>query len=517
MNTSDLRRSIYCLLTAVALAIAAAKVFGVENVWEPSRYAAPTADGFNANRIDAPSKAWPATRPEPTPMFGSNDRSRWATVRALVDHGTFIIGERVPAKTAEGYLDRGIVFEDGWQSIDRVKDPATDKFYSSKPPLFALLVAAEYWVLKHVFGLEIVRDRWPVVIIGLLTFNVIPFAISLVLLARLIEQHGRTDFGRLLAFTAACFGTFLITFSNTLNNHTPAACCVVFALYPLLRKRSPQPDCRQDASVDAPEMSRQQVDIQSPSSIKAYLCSGFFAGLAATFDLPAMAFTASLFLFVLHFQRNRAVVFMLGVALPVMAWLAANYAALGQLRPAYSEFGGPWYDYPGSHWIKLRLAQNGTHVPGIDFAQESRVIYLLHCLLGHHGWFSLTPIWLVGILGCWTTVRGSRSDPYRITIQLAWLLTLVLVVFFVFVQRTNNYGGNTSGLRWFFWTTPLWILATLAGADRLARLRWARLACTLLLGLSTLSVFYPAWNPWRSPWLLVMMERLEWVNYDRRQ
>ncbi len=34
------------------------------------------------------------------PTFGSNDRSRWATVRALVDNGTYEIGYRDPNVTA---------------------------------------------------------------------------------------------------------------------------------------------------------------------------------------------------------------------------------------------------------------------------------------------------------------------------------------------------------------------------------------------------------------------------------
>ena len=35
----------------------------------------------------------------------------------------------------------------------------------------------------------------------------------------------------------------------------------------------------------------------------------------------------------------------------------------------------------------------------------------------------------------------------------------------------------------------------------------------VLLGASVLSVFYPAWNPWRAPWALQLMEFLGWVKY----
>ena len=112
-------------------------------------------------------------------------------------------------------------------------NPETKEFYSSKPPLLATMLAGEYWLLKRAFGWDIVRDRWLVIPAIVLTVNVIPFAVYLVLLARLIDATGKTDFGKLLAFTTAAVGTFLITFAGTLNNHTPAAFCVLFAVYPL--------------------------------------------------------------------------------------------------------------------------------------------------------------------------------------------------------------------------------------------------------------------------------------------
>ena len=34
-----------------------------------------------------------------------------------------------------------------------------------------------------------------------------------------------------------------------------------------------------------------------------------------------------------------------------------------------------------------------------------------------------------------------------------------------------------------------------------------------LLGLSVLSASYPAWNPWRHPWIYNLMESLGWPGY----
>jgi hypothetical protein len=61
----DARRSAYLLLTAVAVAIAAAKIVGAENVYEPSRYASPVPGGYG---LEAERK-WPAARSDADAQF----------------------------------------------------------------------------------------------------------------------------------------------------------------------------------------------------------------------------------------------------------------------------------------------------------------------------------------------------------------------------------------------------------------------------------------------------------------
>jgi hypothetical protein len=488
--TSQLRRTVYLLLGAAAVAIGVAKVVGAENVFEPTRYKPATVESYGSYLGDfAPVRPWPATRPESTPMFGSNDRSRWATVRALVDEGTYVIGKRENHLDKKNYKDTGLVFDDDYRSIDKVMNPETGEFYSSKPPVFATLLAGEYWVLKKTLGWSIKADRWLVVPTILLTVNIVPFVVYLVLLAKLGERFGTTDFGKLLAFATGCLGTFLTTFAVTLNNHSPAAYCCLFAVYPLLM------NCR-----------------------GANFLAGFFAGWTAAFDLPAASFAEGLFLICLVAKPRQTLVYMLpGLAIPAVAFFATNYAALGRLTPAYGEFGGPWYDFPGSQWVRL---QEVPRPHGIDFAQESRTTYAFHCLFGHHGWFSLTPVWLVGVVGMATVVKKAFADTrarvgwtFPMILGLGAVLTAVVFVFYVYVQKTNNYGGNTAGLRWFFWLTPIWLLATLTGGDRLANNRYLRGAAAVLFGFSVLAVFYPAWNAWRSPWILQLCEFMGWVRY----
>jgi hypothetical protein len=491
--TGELRRAVYLLLGACAVAVACAKIVGAENVLEPSRYKPPSG-GYGSE----PDRKWPAERPDPTPMHSSNDKSRWATVRALVDDGTYSIGRRV-YHADKTFHDEGIVAEGASRSTDVVMNPDTKQFYSSKPPLLPTVLAGEYWVLKKLFGWSFTTDRWLVIPTILITVNVLPFAVYLLLLAKLIDAAGKTDFGRLTAFAVACFGTFLTTFSGTLNNHLPAAWCILFASYPLLKAAAENRDV----------------------SAGGFLCAGFFAGLAATLELPAAAFLAGIGVPLWIARPKRATLLFLPAALvPIACLFAANYAAMGRWLPAYGEFGGPWYNFEGSHWSKL-----GTPAAkGLDFAAESKDVYAFHLLLGHHGWFSLTPVWFLalgGLVGL--TLRSapdvkklfakSNGSPFTFPLFAAMALTVSAVVVGFYIYKTNNYGGNTSGPRWLFWLIPLWTLALAPAADRLGRTNAGRGLVALLLGVSVLSAFYPAWNPWRAPWLLQWMEWTGRVKY----
>lgn len=478
------RRTIYAILITTAVAASAGRILNANLVYEP--------------HLHAPhgTRAWPSTTPQPMPTFSSNDRSRWCTIRALVDEGTYVIGRRVTDAETGKYRDTGIVFVDGWQTVDKVLNPETKEFYSSKPPLLATLVAGEYWLLKHVFGLDIVRDRFVVVAVILLTINALPLFVALWLLARLAERFGGTDWGRFYVVAAGCFGTLLLPFMITFNNHTPAACAVLFALYPAVRVWSGE---------DRPWL---------------FAAAGFFAGFAATNELPALAFTAALFAALAWAAPWQALAcYVPAAAVPLAALALTNYLALGELTPAYDKFGTEWYEYEGSHW------KDDPAKPkrGIDWAwrNESRAVYAFHVLFGHHGLFSLTPVNLLAVAGMvllvmrWRRGQGGLPPPEVLVGALTLMLTLV-VLWFYLVQvpdRNRNYGGWTSGPRWLLWLTPLWLVSMMPAADWLARSRWGRGVAYALLAVSAASASYPTWNPWRHPWLYRWLEAAGWIEY----
>jgi hypothetical protein len=498
------RRPVYTLLIVIAAAIAAARIVSVTRM--------------------------------PTATFADNDRSRWATVRALVDDGTYAIGRRLPGKGPDGKpIDAGIVSQEGWKTIDKVLRPDTQEFYSSKPPLLAKLAAAEYWLLKELFGWSITRDPWRVVPVILMTLNWIPLVLYLVLLAGLVERYGATDWGRLFVMTAACFATLLTVFMPTFNNHTIATCSALFAIHPLMR-----------------------IWYENERRPGLFVAAGFFAGFTAANELPAAAFLAAVFcLLYYRFPLHTLLFFVPGAILPIAEFLWTNYQAIGRWSPAYSEFGTSWYEYEGSFWA----SEPGEAKHGIDWAYqtEGSFAYAFHVLFGHHGVFSLSPIYFLSAAGAigallagrrkappspptplpggargaevssaggraeedYPTEQGGAEFPskaapnLKMVSALTLLLSAAIIGFYTFGvnERNRNYGGWTNGLRWLMWLTPLWLLTMLPAADWLSSRRWGRGLAYAFLAISIFSASYVPWNPWRHPWLYDLLESNGWIRY----
>jgi hypothetical protein len=502
------RRQVYVLLIAVAAAMALGRILSAQLIYEPSLSEPWPNDPEHYRR------PWPAVPPRPMPTFSSNDRSRWAAVRALVDEGTWVIGRR-DRQTGK---DSGIIFEDGWQSVDKMLNPDTLEFYSTKPPLLTFLVACEYWLLKKTFGWTLDSDQcFTVVRVCLLTFNLIPFLIYLALLVRLVERFGTTDWGRLFVMTAACFGTLVTPFLITLNNHTLATCGVVVAVY---------------AAVHALSDAR--------GSWRWFGLAGFFVSFTAVNELPAAAFATGLgLLLVVRVPKRTLLTFVPAALPPAAALLALNYAELGEFNLGYSKFGTEWYEYEGSHWRPYAEYgdEKGKPKRGIDWAKnkEDKAAYAFHLLLGHHGWFSLTPIYLLSLGGMgvgvwrlvgaafgaqrnkWQTVPPTRGPDQKASHQWAELAVfttvLSLIVMGYYIYRSDNYGGWSNGPRWLMWLAPLWLLTLLPIADRLGQRRSGRTLCLALLALSVLSAHYWNWNPWRHPWIYNWMDSRGWIPY----
>ncbi len=404
------------------------------------------------------------------PLLSANDRSRWCTVVSLVERGTYRIDDiaRVP----------------GWDTIDKVRHEG--HFYSTKPALFPTLVAGVYWCVRNTTGWNLLDHTSKVTRVILLCVNLLPMIVAWVLIARLAHRYARSDAAKIFVVVAASVGTLLTTFLVTLNNHTVAAVSVLLAMYAAMR-----------IVVD---------DSRCPGH---FALAGFFAAFTCTNELPAALFGVALFGLLFWKAPKRTLLCFVPFALiPLAAFFYTTYLQTGSWKPFYLYYGTEKYLYVHegvpSYWTEPR---------GLDNNHESPLIYLLHCTIGHHGIFSLSPIFLLSLTG-WLTIRKWRAFPLRPFLWLGLGLTVAVLGFYVSRTQNYNYGGNSCGLRWAFWLIPFWLVAMIPVLDEWGDRRWFQITAAGLLGVSIFSAIYPLSNPWQHPWLLTLMQdEWGWVDY----
>ncbi|MGH7199682.1 MAG: hypothetical protein ACREJB_03695, partial [Planctomycetaceae bacterium] len=397
------------------------------------------------------------------PLQSANDRSRWCTVYALVENGSYAI---------DGILD-----EPGWQTIDIVRHEG--HFYSTKPALLPTLVAGLYWLIKQATGWTLLENTAAVTRTILLLINLLPMLAALVVLSRMLQRYAKTDMARLFVLATASVGTFLTTFTVTLNNHTVAATAVVFALDPALRILA---DGRR-------EWWR-------------FATCGFFAAWACTNELPAALFGLALFgLLVWKSPAKTLPAFVPAALVPLAGFFVTTYLSTGGLKPFYMYYGTEKYEF-----IHEGVPSYWMNPSGLDRAVDSTLTYLLHCTVGHHGILSLSPVFLLAV-AAWLRPGLWRRAPLAPAIWMGLGLTLAVLGFYLSRTENYNYGGNTAGLRWTFWLIPFWLLAMVPALDAWGERLWVRLTTAGLLFVSIFSALWPIDDPWQSPWLFVLMDR----------
>ncbi len=496
---AHLRRGIYALLIVIAVGHMSGRILAVNSVDAEDLSQARIAEHLERfreqqlaegvdqatleDRMIRKQRELETTLSLERPFLSANDRSRWLTIRSLVEEGTYEVDN--------------FFREPRWDSIDMVSHLGRDgerHYYSSKPPLLATLLAPKYWLIHKATGWTLGTHPYEVGRLMLLLTNVPAMILLFLVVAALAEQLGSRDWGRLFVVATATFATLLTTFAVTLNNHIVAAASAAVAIYFYV-----------------------QIVRNQTARGWHYAACGFAAAFTAANELPAAALMALLGLLLVVRDWKKTLLFGLpAVAVVAAAFFGTNYVAHDSVRPPYSHRS---QTDPTDDWYTYSYEKNGRTIEsywqdrqGIDIGEPSEATYALHVLVGHHGVYSLTPVWLLSLVGMvmWI-VRGTRLERELAVVALA--LTLTCFVFFIVLrpQVDRNYGGMTSGFRWMFWLAPLWLAALLPAADWVGRTRLGRGAALLLLALSTLSVSYPTFNPWRHPWIYNALEHAGWL------
>jgi len=541
-----------------------------------------------------------------TPFLSANDRSRWSTIRALADHGTYeidaviLIDQNVPYDQYR--------FDKSWNSIDKVRHKGNDNrehFYSSKPPLLPTMLAGVYWCLKQITGGELSTHPFYIGRCLLLLVNVPALALMLWMLASVIEAYGVTVWGRMFTFACGAFGTYTSAFAVTINNHLPAIVSVMLATGAAL------------------------AIWRGRNELWRFAVAGLGGAFAVANELPALSFFVLIGAAILWKSPARALAaFMPAAVVVAAAFFYTNYIAHDSLRPPYThrsdgalvaEVEGDfedalnsehasvpkdfinaiaetgveisakastrrspglkhgkivarrwnlwdpagqdryaiigvddqryeirqwdnWYDYDGTYWTP-------ENKQGVDRGENSRVVYLMHMLFGHHGLFSLTPVWLLAVMGAAVAIglagqpvehatepEETRRElkfrvlplwistplqsllrnrhPLALAAYATVLISVVVTGFYLMRPEIDrNYGGVSCCMRWLLWMSPMWLVCLIPAADILARNRTARTVALVMLAISVASVQYSAGNPWAHPWLFNYWEYLELISY----
>lgn len=520
-----------------------------------------------------------------TAFLSANDRSRWCTVASLVEHGTYAIDSQIEIVDP---IRRHI---HPWQTIDKVRHLGTDDkqhYYSSKPPLFPTAVAGIYKVVNLVTGMTLTDQPIYLARILLAIVNLPLLGIFYFATMGCIERIGNDDWSKRVAALGCCFGTMLLPFAISLNNHLPAATATAVVAWIYLvtvggvgntnvvvrgAAASKKTESKDADFIDGDSLRRSQVLL--------FVCAGACAALAAANELPALSMLVFWFGLFAWAKRASAVPFIGGVVVVALGFFGTNWLAHQSLRPPYAHRGNgvtlavldslatnstepdesvtqevrtrlvkadmitnadeleviasdeparwmvrsgerqfalllagnrwsvtawdDWYEYPNTYW------KEGSR-RGVDQGEPSKLVYFSQMTFGHHGLFSLTPMWLLVPIGLVAgVVRGS---PEARRLMLA--ISIASVVCFLFYLNRplidRNYGGVSVCFRWLLWFAPLWLLVITPVMAWFETAPLRRGTLYTMLALSVFSMSASLETPWQSPWIYRFWQFLGWLS-----
>ncbi len=498
------------------------------------------------------------------PFFSANDRSRWCTIAALAMTGSYEIDEVIEIRDPNTRRRT-------WYTIDLVRHRGADgkqHYYSSKPPLLPTIYTGVYVAIRAVTGATLMSDPFFVVPVMLVIVNLLPLVAWWWLMLRWWERQppgvGWTDWSTIVLCLFMAWGTYLTTFVNTLNNHLPAALCVGLSLW-CIERIAVAADRRWRWFV----LCGLATSFAAANELPALSWVAAAGGILVFADarrtvlgyLPALVPVAAAFFITNYAAHDKWIPpyaqrdvgehlfdFTMDEPVPIdelpldriidqlheqgietsrnVSLSAARRPGIYELWDAGNELRfalrgspsgqvigvyewGDWYDYPGSYWTSERKQ-------GVDRGEPNQLKYALHSLVGHHGIFSLTPFWLVALWGAVVVWAQRQSGPLwrdrRLLIVAAIGATSVVSIGFYLARplEDRNYGGVSSGFRWAFWLTPLWLLPALVGVRHVRSFAGRRIVECLLLA-SVFSACFAWSNPWVSPWLMQLWEHLGWT------
>ena len=404
-------------------------------------------------------------------IVGDAITSRLATVYSLTKYGTWAIDR--PAE------EPPIKFEQ--RTIDKVQ--VNGHIISSKPPVLPLLMTGEYCLLKGVFGWSLDDEKQTTWIIRFMSFTLIglSYVVTLVFFAKTLSLFVSDPFIRAILLFSLAFCTQLWGYSYHINNHVPATAALMLSLYYGLSLA----------------MNRLKPDKWR------FFVFGFAAGLVPTLDMPVAVFAAFTGIYLLWKHHAKTMVWgLLGALIPLILHTVCMWQSTGNILPV--QMRNDIYLYEASYWRSPLF---------VDALNEPKTLYSFHMTFGRSGIFLLFPILSLGLIaaGC---ALIKPNTLFRGPILSGAVAFLILAAYYVL--KTNNYGGEAYGFRWFIGAMPVLLLMSGPLLSKV-HTRWQWILITIMVGVSFFSSFECAKSPWgaNNQWTTRLVFGPSWGPVDR--
>ncbi len=404
---------------------------------------------------------------EDTSMELTNPGSRYATVEALIDHGTYFIDETPYYKQ---------------KRMDMVK--IGNHYYSSKPPLLPTFTAGIYWFYKNTTGKNLKSHPKDVVRFCNRVVIGIPYVLLLIYISRLISLLVNRDEAVLATMLIACFAYTGFGYGRTLNNHIPAAAAALIGFYYACYLRR------------GPEVKT-----------KHWCLSGICCGILPTLDLPSLLISLAIMIYLMTFNFRKTISLFLPIALiPLVIHIGLTYLATESILPIYLRKSV--YYYEGGHWlVNYYFRQEG---------KEPKYIYLFHMLIGHHGIFSMNPALIFGSVAIWKIIK--KRSKLLAEALVVGCSAIVLIILYTF--KTSDYGGSCIGFRWLIVIMPLIIIFWGVWIEQCLINQWSKtglyliISIVFLIGLINIKGAFD--TPWKdSLWHTFLVENMDKIRIER--
>jgi Dolichyl-phosphate-mannose-protein mannosyltransferase len=364
-------------------------------------------------------------------LDNANTGSRYATIESLVDYGTYHIDKSRYVRT-----------------IDKVK--VDGHYISSKPATLPTVGAGVYWAYQRITGRTIAENEGQVVWLVSLCTGWLAHVVFLLYLYRLAQLLLTRHLAILGTVAVGGFAYLGAAYATTINNHSTGAALALVGLYHAVRAH------------------------RVNDRVRDWVLAGVVFGFTAAVDLTSLAFLPCIGLYLASRDWRRALFLYAPALLPGLVVLfGLNYYITGSFKPTYTN--SELKNFPGNYF---RGRQSG-----IDALREPKYIYGFNVLLGHHGLFSMTPVF------CFAAYEYCRRLGHRKYFKETLALLPVLAAFFVFyIFRTRNYGGWCIGMRWLMPIMPIFLLYFGMWLERVKLTRVTIAAVLLAFGVSCFHV-----------------------------